>query len=460
VRSETPNDTITAISTTAGQAAIGIVRLSGPHSIEIASKILKPSSQKTLIKQPTFSILHGVVFDGRGNRLDEVLVSLMRGPKSYTAEDVVEINCHGGPMSLRSVLELVLENGARLAEPGEFTKRAYLNGRIDLTQAEAVADIISAKTKLALKSAQGQLEGKLSVAISRLKERLIDIMAQLQAAIDFSDEEIEPDAYPALLRKLDAVKAQLEALISTKADGQLLREGIKTAIVGGPNVGKSSLLNALLQRERAIVTEIAGTTRDMIEEIINVRGLPLVLQDTAGIREAFDGAEKKGIEISLRALEQADLVLLVIDSTKPLGNIERKLAKKARDKKRIIVLNKSDLKPIVGAPELKTIGLNDFAKVSALKLTGLDKLKEKIVKLCFGHVEPEELLVTSIRQARALEEGLERLNSARELLKKGESEEIISLEINFATESLGQVLGEISAEDVLEAVFSRFCIGK
>ena len=454
------NDTIAAISTTAGQAAIGIVRLSGPRSVEIASKIFRPTNQKDLTKQATFTMRHGAVYDTKGNRIDEVLISLMKAPRSYTAEDVVEINCHGGPISLRSVLELVLERGACLAEPGEFTKRAYLNGRIDLAQAEAVADIIQAKTKLALKSAQRQLEGKLSTAIKNLKEMLVDIMAQLQAAIDFSDEDIEPDAHPALLGKLDAVKAQLEALISTKTDGQLLKEGIKTAIVGGPNVGKSSLLNALLQRERAIVTETAGTTRDMIEEIINVKGLPLVLQDTAGIREAFDGAEKKGIGISLRILEQADLVLLVIDSTVPLGNIERELAKKAKDKKGIIVLNKSDLKPKIGAAGLKTLGMDDLARVSALKLTGLDKLKEKIVKICFGHVEPEELLVSSIRQAKALEEGLEKINLAQGLLKRGESEEIISLEIISAIENLGQVVGGISAEEVLDRIFSQFCIGK
>lgn len=464
-RPKTPDssqtDTIAAISTAVGPAAIGIVKLSGPKAIEIVSKIFKHSSGKKLKDQATFSLAHGNILDTANSVIDEVLISVMKTPKSYTAEDVVEINCHGGSLATRSVLELVLDKGARLAEPGEFTKRAYLNGRLDLAQAEAVADVIEAKTKLALKAAQGQLGGVLSKKVKSLRSTLLEVIANLQAAIDFSDEDIEPAAYSSLIQKINLIISEIKKLLDSQKEGQPIREGIKTAIIGGPNVGKSSLLNALLQRERAIVTETAGTTRDLIEEIVNVQGLPLVLQDTAGIRNAFDLAEKKGVEISKEALRKADLVLLVIDSSKKLSSVERQLAEEIKDKKTITVLNKCDLKAEIAPVSLKELGLNGHIKVSALKLTGIERLKEKIFGLCFNHqIEPEEILVSNIRQAKALEKGLGSLEAAKRLLAKREPEEIIVFEINRAVQSLGQIIGEISADEVLDEIFSNFCIGK
>ncbi|KKM94670.1 hypothetical protein LCGC14_1196040, partial [marine sediment metagenome] len=332
-------DTIAAISTAAGRAAIGIVKISGPKAIPITDTIFLATNKKMLSRTPTFSLIHGNAIDKKKQLVDEVLVSVMRGPKSYTGEDVVEINCHGGSVALGAVLDLTLKNGARLAEPGEFTKRAYLNGRIDLVQAEAVANIIQAKTALALKAAQSQLDGRLSETIRSLRAELMDIAVQLQAAIDFSDEDIEPNDYEALLASLGDTKKKIKNLLETNAGGCLLKDGIKTAIVGGPNVGKSSLLNALLKKERAIVTETAGTTRDLIEEIIDVKGLPLVLQDTAGIRRAFDEAESIGIKLSKNALAQADLVLLVIDSSKRMGTTEKSLLKQANPENSVVVLN-------------------------------------------------------------------------------------------------------------------------
>lgn len=453
-------DTIVAISTATTTAAIGIVRLSGPKSIEIVSKLFKPTTERPLKDLQSFSMIHGHILDDQKDQIDEVLISIMRGPKSYTAEDVVEINCHGGPIALRSVLEIVLQKGARLAEPGEFTKRAYLNGRIDLLQAEAVADVVAAKTKLALKTAQSQLKGNLSRYIDTLRGELIDLMAQVQASIDFSDEEIKPEDNSSLIRRSNKAKANLTKLFQTSKDAQILKEGVKTAIIGGPNVGKSSLLNALLQKERAIVTATAGTTRDIIEEVINVRGLALLLQDTAGIREAFDEAEKKGVEISKRAMAHADLILLVIDSTQSLGQIEKKLAAECKGKKVIAVYNKSDLPP-APANGYKKLGLDNYLKVSALNLDGIDALKDKIVELCFDHrIEPEELLLTSVRQAQAIEKSLEHIEQAEKLLSEGETEELVAFELTRAIDSLDLIIGKVTNDDVLNEIFSTFCLGK
>ncbi len=454
-------DTIAAISTAAGRAAIGIVKISGPKAIPITDTIFLATNKKMLSRTPTFSLIHGNAIDKKKQLVDEVLVSVMRGPKSYTGEDVVEINCHGGSVALGAVLDLTLKNGARLAEPGEFTKRAYLNGRIDLVQAEAVANIIQAKTALALKAAQSQLDGRLSETIRSLRAELMDIAVQLQAAIDFSDEDIEPNDYEALLASLGDTKKKIKNLLETNAGGCLLKDGIKTAIIGGPNVGKSSLLNALLKKERAIVTETAGTTRDLIEEIIDVKGLPLVLQDTAGIRRAFDEAESIGIKLSKNALAQADLVLLVIDSSKRMGTTEKSLLKQANPENSVVVLNKSDLKATVAPQEIKNIGGFKTSKVSALKLTGLDKLKDKIWDHCLKkQIEPANAVVATKRQAISLENGLSYVERVETLLSNHESEELVAFELNNAISNLSEVIGEISTEEVLDNLFSSFCVGK
>ncbi len=454
-------DTIAAISTAAGQAAIGIVKISGPKAISITDKTFSAANKKTLSSTSTFSLIHGNIIDKKKQPVDEVLVSVMRGPKSYTGEDVVEINCHGGSVALGAVLTLTLKNGARLAKPGEFTKRAYLNGRIDLVQAEAVAYIIQAKTSLALKAAQSQLDGRLSEVVRSLRAELMDIAVQLQAAIDFSDEDVEPDDYKRLLASLRNTKKRIKKLLETNAAGCLLKDGIKTAIIGGPNVGKSSLLNALLKKERAIVTEIAGTTRDLIEEIIDVKGLPLVLQDTAGIRRAFNEAESIGIKLSKNALEQADLVLLAIDASKKLGSTEKLLLKQASPEKTIVVLNKNDLRASISAEDINKHGRFKTTKVSALKLTGLDKLKNKIWDHCLKQqIEPADAVVATKRQAISLENGLSYVERVETLLSNHESEELVAFELSNAISNLSEVIGEISTEEVLDNLFSRFCVGK
>ena len=452
------DDTIAAISTPAGQGGIGIVRLSGKDAINIAEKIFRSPKKHRIKKTGTHKILYGHILDPASKEhVDEVLLSLMRAPNTYTKEDIIEINCHGGAVPVRRVLELVINNGARLADPGEFTQRAFLNGRIDLAQAEAVLDVINSLTVESQKTAVNQLKGRLSDRILKIREELIELAALVETYIDFPEEDIEPISLKDMKERLLKIKKSIEKLLNSSKYGLILREGLKTAIIGRPNVGKSSLLNALLEKDRAIVTESPGTTRDVIEEYLNIKGLPLRIMDTAGIRSVEDIAEKEGVKRSLNAIEDADLVLLVIDGSKPLHRTDKELLKKSENKSRILVVNKSDLSQIIKLDDIK----NGLVKISAKKGTGLSRLKNKIVTTALdGNSESNTDSVTNIRHVNALERALNSLNSFQTEMNNRTSPEFLSVELREALDAIGEIIGITTPDDILNRIFSSFCIGK
>lgn len=473
-------DTIAAISTPVGEGGIGIIRLSGDEAIAIAEKIIrrkagrsgKIGSDGALKGRPSHSMFLALVIDPADNSIvDEALVSVMRAPNTYTKEDVVEINCHGGNVAVRKTLGLILGAGARAAEPGEFTRRAFLNGRIDLTQAEAVIDTIKSKTEAALKAAADQLEGGLSKNINAAAEEVANVLTQVEAAVDFSDEDIEVLPAEALLERLAAVRFELEELLQTALRGKMLKEGIKAAIIGRPNVGKSSLLNALLRTERAIVTPIPGTTRDVIEESINIKGVPLILKDTAGIRDSEDQVEKIGVELTKKVIKTADIVLCVLDSSQELSVEDKVLLEQVKGDATILVLNKSDLPQAIaagfGAPEKDRrdgngSGFAHCVKISALSGAGIQDLEDKIAELIFaGEVSSAgNTIITNARHEQLVKKALDELNEAADLIAAGQPEEIAAMLLREALGSLGEITGETIGEDVLGRIFSQFCIGK
>lgn len=455
-----PEDTIAAISTPAGHGGIGIVRLSGPDALKIADRIFISARKKKLARLKSHRIIYGHVADPRTKEtVDEVLVSVMKAPDTYTKEDVVEINCHGGQVSVQRILELILNAGARLAEPGEFTRRAFLNGRIDLAQAEAVLDTINALTEQSHKASLAQLEGKLSKRLSAIREELLDLTANIEAYIDFPEDDIEPATKEELHKKALKIGESLKGLIDSSRHGIILREGLKTAIIGRPNVGKSSLLNALLEKDRVIVTDIPGTTRDVIEEYLNINGVPLKILDTAGIRESHDLAEIEGVKRSLKAMKDADLVILLLDGTEPLHRTDKELIKDTASKDTIIAINKTD-RPL----KIKLDMLpedNSAVMISAIKGVGLSELKERIIeKSLKGGSGPGDALVTNIRHTKALQKASGSLRSFNAGLKKGMSPEFLSVELREALDSIGGIIGITTTEDILNRIFSSFCIGK
>ncbi len=467
------DDTIAAISTPLGHSGIGIVRLSGKNAIEIADKIFVSPKKKTLNKT-SHKIIYGHIIDSNREILDEVLVSVMYAPHTYTKEDVVEINCHGGPVSLRRILELVLKNGARLAEPGEFTQRAFLNGRIDLAQAEAVLDVINALTEQSQKTAIEQLRGGLSKKIETIREELIELTAYVEAYIDFPEEDIELPSLKEMKQRALKVQESLRELIAGAQYGRILREGLKTAIIGRPNVGKSSLLNALLEQDKAIVTEIPGTTRDVVEDYLNIQGLPIKIMDTAGIREVKDIAEKEGVKRSLRTMAEADLVLIVLDGSEDLHGTDLALIEKSNPQNTILVINKIDLPqklipltplhPPLLRGELKE-GEGGFSRqtvrISALKGIGLDELKDKIFETALhGKAVPDTGIVTNVRHVQALEKALASINSFLKEVNKKTSPEFLSVELRETLDAVGEIIGVTTPEDILNRIFSNFCIGK
>ncbi len=457
-------DTICAISTPIGEGGIGIVRISGKDAISIISRIFLPKKNKNLKNLPTHTIHYGIMKDDKtGEKIDEALVSIMKAPNTYTKEDVIEINCHGGAIPLKRALELVLKNGARLAEPGEFTKRAFLNGRIDLAQAEAVIDIISSKTEDSLRLAVGQLSGILSKSIIAVREELISIIASIEAAIDFVDEDIEFISRDEIGKRIKKTVDEIEALINTADEGRIYKEGIATAIIGRTNVGKSSLLNALLKEERAIVTPIPGTTRDVIEEWINIKGMPLRILDTAGIRHTEDIVEIEGVRRSRETIKKADLILLLIDGSLRLSDEDKNLMDDVKEKKLIVLLNKSDLPSVVKEDDIKKfLPDKEVVSISALTGEGIDELKAVIHNLLFkgGILAGERPIITNLRHKTALEKTKRSLENLQNSLKENMSEEFLAVDLRGALNAIGEITGETATEDILNKIFEEFCVGK
>ncbi len=454
-------DTIAAISTPIGEGGIGIVRISGPEAIAISSRIFFSSKGVNLSTVKSHTIHYGYIIDPEsGEKIDEVLVSVMRAPKTYTKEDIVEINCHGGFIILNRILNIVIRQGARVAEPGEFTKRAFLRGRIDLSQAESVIDLIRAKTDDARKIALEHLDGKLSTKINELRDILTRVCAHVEAYIDFPEEDIDGLTEAEIKKEIIKVRDEIDKLIEGYEEGKIYREGLRVAIVGKPNVGKSSLLNALLMKERAIVTEIPGTTRDIIEEYINIKGLPVKIIDTAGIRKSYDLVENEGIRRTLKALDEAELVLLMLDMSEEINSLDMEIIDRAKDKKIIVVLNKSDIKrDVFELPQqLKN---KPSVEISALKGEGIEKLKETIFNLSvLGRYSQEGLIVTKLRHKVALESAKSSMNNALDSFGKNEPLEITAMFLREGLSFLGQIVGIITTEDILNLIFSEFCIGK
>lgn len=454
--------TIAAISTAMSASGIGIVRMSGPESMDVISRIYRSKNGGKNIKEVKSHTIHyGYIFDGE-EVVDEVLVMVMRAPRTYTGEDTVEIDCHGGVYAMKKVLETVLRNGAQIAEPGEFTKRAFLNGRLDLSQAEAVMDVIQAKSAVALKSSLQQLKGSVLRAIKEIRSSILYQIAFIESALD-DPEHISLEGYPEKLRKIvDEEYEKVETLLKSADDGRMIQEGIKTVILGKPNAGKSSLLNFLVGEDRAIVTDIAGTTRDTLEEYISLHGISLRIIDTAGIRETEDVVEKIGVGKAKKMAEDADLILYVVDSSLPLDENDREIMELLGGRKSIVIYNKTDLESAVDIKKLKEKTGSPVIPVSVVEETGITELEETIKKMFFrGEISfDDEVYITNARHKTALEEALESLKMVRESIETGMSEDFFSIDLMSAYESLGKIVGESVGEDLVNEIFSRFCVGK
>lgn len=458
------NDTIAAISTPLGEGGIGIIRLSGKDSIKIAEKVFFSSTSKKLSELKSHSIIYGFIIDtDTGTKLDEVLCTVMKAPKTYTREDIVEINCHGGMLPVTNILALLIKNGARLAEPGEFTKRAFLNGRIDLSQAEAVIDLIRSKTYKSEKIAMQQLEGRLSKHIKEIMDEIIGLCVHLEAFIDFPDEEIDIIPNDEIIQLVKNLIIKLQRLSASYEEGRYFKEGVSTAIIGKPNVGKSSLLNALLQKDRAIVTPSPGTTRDVIEDYINIKGLPLRILDTAGIRESDDIAEKEGVKRTLRAIDNSDIIIALLDCSIRIEDIDKEIFSMIKDKKSLIVINKIDIESPLFRIEDLGKPYDNFIKISALNGIGIDELKDKIYSLCITLNESdltEGYLISNVRHKDSIDKAIRSLNEATVLIQNGEMPEIVALVIRESANFLGEIIGVVTTDEILDRIFNEFCIGK
>lgn len=455
-------DTIAAISTPIGEGAIGIVRLSGAEAIDIAKKLYQGAD---LSKVKSHTIHYGKVVEPEsGHLVDEVMTTVMLAPRTYTREDVVEINCHGGMVAVNRVLELLLENGARLAEPGEFTKRAFLNGRIDLSQAEGVMDLIRAKTDKAMSVAVHQVEGRLSTLIQKLRNELIETIAQVEVNIDYPEyDDVEEMTHELMNTKTADVLKEINRLLQVARQGKILREGIKTGIIGRPNVGKSSLMNTLVQETKAIVTEIPGTTRDTIEEYVNVRGVPLQLIDTAGIRETEDIVEKLGVERSHQVLKESDLLLFVLNYNESITEDDRKLFEAIKGLQTIIILNKTDLPKKINLKDMKELAKDrPIIPMSVLEDEGIDELEKAIADLFYaGEVETGDFTyVSNARHIQLLKEARRHLKEAREALALGTPLDLVQIDITRSWELLGEIIGDTASEALIDQLFSQFCLGK
>lgn len=456
-------DTIAAISTPVGEGGISIIRVSGDQALDVVSRIFKG---KDLHQVKSHTINYGHIIDpASGETVDEVMVSVMLAPKTYTKEDVVEINCHGGLLATNRALQLTLTNGARLAEPGEYTKRAFLNGRLDLSQAEAVMDLIRAKTDKSMKVALNQLDGDLSRLIKALRQDILDVLAQVEVNIDYPEyDAVEEMTTKMLKEKASEVRQRLETLLQTAKEGKVLRDGLATAIIGRPNVGKSSLLNALLHEDKAIVTEVAGTTRDVIEEYVNVAGVPLKLIDTAGIRHTDDTVEKIGVERSKQAIETADMILLLIDSSRPLTEEDRALIEATAQKPRMVIFNKTDLPAQVDLAELTELVNGDpVIQTSILEHAGMQELGQAIAHRFFNEgIESNRgaVMVTNAHHIGLLHQAVDSLNAVLEGIEAGMPVDLVQIDMTDAWNTLGEITGQTYQDELLDQLFSQFCLGK
>ncbi|MDD4843816.1 MAG: tRNA uridine-5-carboxymethylaminomethyl(34) synthesis GTPase MnmE [Anaerotignum sp.] len=454
------DDSIAAISTPLGMGGIGIVRVSGQGCIELVDRLF--SGKSSLLAKKTHTLSYGKIIH-HGEVIDEVLVSVMKSPHTYTKDDIVEINCHGGSLVTRRILEAVLNEGARLAEPGEFTKRAFLNGRMDLTQAEAVIDIIHAHTDLSRQAAVNQLEGRLKSAVRSMRQEILDMIAAIEAVIDYPEHDVEEETYGNMEQAALKILAQMEKLLQNADRGKIIREGLETVIVGKPNVGKSSLLNWLLEEERAIVTDIPGTTRDTVEEYINIDGIPVKIVDTAGIRETGDLVEKMGVEKSKAYAEKADLVLMMLDGSRPLDEEDKDILSFIQGKKTLILLNKTDLAPRLSMEELeKFIPKKQLLSVSIKENRGFDELIQSLKELFFSGegVKAEDGLLGNTRHKNALFQAKEAMEQCLVTIRTRMPEDFISLDLQDANRALGEITGDVADEEIIDRIFTKFCLGK
>ncbi len=463
MKMETDTATIAAVATAMSPSGISIVRVSGPRSWEMVNEIFRtPGGKKNLLEQSSHTIHYGMIWD-QGEMVDEVLVMLMRGPRTFTAEDTVEIDCHGGVLVTQRVLEAVMRQGARPAQPGEFTKRAFLNGRMDLSEAEAVMDVIHAQNNFALKASLNQLKGAVAQRVGQLRDRILDAIAFIEAALD-DPEHISIEGYADTLSgQLESMMEEMDYLIRRSRNGRILAEGIRTVILGKPNAGKSSLLNVLSGQERAIVTEIAGTTRDVLEEQIRVGDMGMVIVDTAGIRDTEDLVEKIGVKRAMEEAESADLILYVVDSSVPLDENDREIMELIRDRKAVVLLNKSDLPVSVTVQELqKAVQGHPVISISAKQEEGLDKLEE-ILKSMFMEGEVsfnDQVMITNARHLACLQEAEKSLEMVRQSIEEGMPEDFFTIDLMEAYTQLGYILGEEVDEDLVNRIFEKFCMGK
>lgn len=462
-RGEKMPDTIAAISTAVGEAGIGIVRLSGKDAIDIGNKIFQGSKNKKLIDVDNRKLAYGHIVDDKNKQIDEVLIAYMKEPYTYTRENMVEIYCHGGIIPVKKVLELLLNSGARLAEPGEFTKRAFLNGRLDLSQAEAVIDVIRSKTDKSFQVSFDQLGGRLSNQIKEIRDILLSMIAHVEVSIDFPEEDIDEITFEELEKDAEDVKDRVEKLLSTADRGKVLREGINTVILGKPNVGKSSLLNAILREKRAIVTDIPGTTRDIIEEYVNIDGIPLKIIDTAGIRDTDDAVEKIGVDMAKDKIEDADLIIAIFDSSRELTDEDYQIIDLIKGKRSLILLNKTDLPSKYTVEFLQgLIEDKEIISTSISKGEGVDLVEDKIKDMFYsGKIQSDSnVIVTNMRHKNQLEKALINIDSALKDIRAQVPLDCIEVDLRDCWENLGEISGDTVGEDILDKIFSEFCIGK
>lgn len=454
-------DTIAAIATPLGESGIGVIRISGSKAYDVGDAIFKSKSSLPLAQRRDRSIQYGLIVDDDGKAVDEVILLIMKGPRSYTAEDVLEIQCHGGRQSLSEILGLVLRHGARLANPGEFTQRAFVNGRIDLAQAEAVMDVIQAKSAQGLTSAVSQLEGRLSRVVGDMRLHLTDFITRLEVTVDYPEEDLEDIEVPDIAGAIREMERRLDDMLAESKSGRMMRDGVMAAIAGTPNAGKSSLLNRFLETERAIVTDVPGTTRDVIEEWISIQGVPICLVDTAGIRSTDDTVEQIGVRRAKEYMDRADIILVVVDQSRPLQEEDRQILETARGRQALIVLNKEDLQPAFETEELQSYGL-PLLSISASTGAGMGELKDAMLSLALkqGLTAAQSALLANTRHIELVRQSREALQRALDTIEAGMPVDCAIVDIREAWELLGSITGDTVHDDIIEEIFSRFCLGK